>query len=175
MRNVCENVSPPTTNLFCRFCWNDSACTRFPASNTQLFSQGLSSHTLCSCIEIFSTTNNLCNFWHRNFQQVIVLQLGRYIYAKMELKFSQYVVQVHRIPVHVVDQHLFRMESLLVLKQPSCNVFQVRKEYWKLFWTSKQEEWYQQLQWVFFHRSCHSSQCEYYEKNNWAAVWIAVC
>ena len=26
-------------------------------------------------------------------------------------------------PVHVVDQHLYSMESLLVLKQPSCNVF----------------------------------------------------
>ena len=26
-------------------------------------------------------------------------------------------------PVHVVDQHFYRMESLLVLKQPSCNVF----------------------------------------------------
>ena len=26
-------------------------------------------------------------------------------------------------PVHVVDQHLYSMESLLVLKQPSCHVF----------------------------------------------------
>ena len=26
-------------------------------------------------------------------------------------------------PVRVVEQHLYRMESLLVLKQPSCNVF----------------------------------------------------
>ena len=26
-------------------------------------------------------------------------------------------------PVHVVDHHLYRMESLLLLKQPSCNVF----------------------------------------------------
>ena len=26
-------------------------------------------------------------------------------------------------PVHVVDQHLYSMESLLVLKQSSCNVF----------------------------------------------------
>ena len=27
------------------------------------------------------------------------------------------------ILVHIVDHHLYRMESLLVLKQPSCNVF----------------------------------------------------
>ena len=33
------------------------------------------------------------------------------------------IVQVHRIPVHVVDQHLYRMRSLTVLKQPSCKVF----------------------------------------------------
>ena len=26
-------------------------------------------------------------------------------------------------PLHVVDQHLYSMESLLVSKQPSCNVF----------------------------------------------------
>ena len=56
-------------------------------------------------------------------QHLRVLQLGRYIYAKMELQFSQQLVQVHQIPVHVVDQHLYSMESLLVLKQPSCNVF----------------------------------------------------
>ena len=28
-----------------------------------------------------------------------------------------------RISVHVVDQYLYRMESLFLLKQPSCNVF----------------------------------------------------
>ena len=71
MRNVCKNVSPRPTDLFCRLCWNDSACTLFPeAPFTQLSSQSLSSHTLCSCLEILSTTNNLCNFWHSKFQQV---------------------------------------------------------------------------------------------------------
>ena len=78
MRNVCKNVSPRPTDLFCRFCGNDTARTPFPASRppaapfpfTQLFSQSLSSHTLCSCLEIFSTTNNLCNFWHSKIQQV---------------------------------------------------------------------------------------------------------
>ena len=77
MRNVCKNVSSRPTDLFCRLCWNDSARTHFPATSrppaasfTQLFSQSLSSHTLCSCLDILSTTNNLCNFWHSKFQQV---------------------------------------------------------------------------------------------------------
>ena len=29
----------------------------------------------------------------------------------------------HQFSVHVVDQYLYRKESLLALKQPSCNVF----------------------------------------------------
>ena len=77
MRNVCKNVSSRPTDLFCRFCWNDSARTPFQATSrppadpfTQLFSQSLSYHTLCSCLDILSTTNNLWNFWHSKFQQV---------------------------------------------------------------------------------------------------------
>ena len=72
-----QNVSPRLTDLFCRFCWNDSARTPFSATSrppaapfTQLFSYSLYSHTLCSCLEILSTTNNLCNLWHNKFQQV---------------------------------------------------------------------------------------------------------
>ena len=69
---------------FWRICWNVSACLPpvlkllsvygslpLPATTTQLFSQSMSSHTLCSCLEIFSTTNSLCNFWHSKLQQVI--------------------------------------------------------------------------------------------------------
>ena len=84
MRNVCKNVSSRPTDLFCRFCWNDSAHNLFPATSlpyaygslppatpfTQLFSQSLTFHTLCSRFDIFSTTNNLCNFWHSKFQQI---------------------------------------------------------------------------------------------------------
>ena len=70
MRNVCKNVFPRPTDLFCRFCCNDSPHNFFPATTTQLFSQSLFSHTLCSCLEIFSTTNNLCNFWRSKLQQV---------------------------------------------------------------------------------------------------------
>ena len=69
MRNVCENVSPRPTELFCRFYWNDSARTPSPATTIQLFSQSLSSHSLSSCLDFLSTTNNLCNFWHSKLQQ----------------------------------------------------------------------------------------------------------
>ena len=72
MRIVCKNVSSRPTDLFCRICWNDSACSRFPTTTNQLFSQSLSSYTLCSCREILSTTYNICNFWRSKFQQVSI-------------------------------------------------------------------------------------------------------
>ena len=91
MRNVCKNVFSRPTGLFCKFSWNDSACLPYaygslplPATTTQLFSQSLSSHTLCSCLQILSTTNNLCNFWHRNFQQV-----STYAFCSWDDKFTQ--------------------------------------------------------------------------------------
>ena len=68
MRNVSKNVSSRSTDLLCRFCWNDSARTLFPATINQLFSQSLYSHTICSCPDILATTNNLCIFC--KFQQV---------------------------------------------------------------------------------------------------------
>ena len=45
-------------------------CYLSAAPFTQLFSQSLSSHTLCSCLDNLCTNNNLCNFWHRKFQQI---------------------------------------------------------------------------------------------------------
>ena len=57
--------------FLCRFWWSDSAHSPFPATTTQMFPQSLSSHTLCSCLEIISATNNLCNVWHSKLQQTI--------------------------------------------------------------------------------------------------------
>ena len=57
-RNVCKNVSARPTDLFCRFCWNDSARSLFPAATTQLFPHSPSSHNFCCCLEIVPTTNN---------------------------------------------------------------------------------------------------------------------
>ena len=75
MRNYCKNVSSRPTVLFCRFCWNDSACQPYassslplPATSAQLISHCLSSQMLCSCLKILSTTNNLCNFWNSKLQ-----------------------------------------------------------------------------------------------------------
>ena len=84
MRNFRKNVSPRPTYLFCRFCWNDSARTPFLATTTQLFSQSLSSHTLCSYLEVLSTTNNQCNFWHSNVQQV-----STYAFCSWDYIFKQ--------------------------------------------------------------------------------------
>ena len=126
MRNACKNVSWRPTDLFCRFCWNDSACSPLPATTSQLFSQSLSSHTLCSCLEFPSTTNSLCNLWRSKFQQVSNYAFCSWddiFLEKREMQLSELLVQVPQIPVHVVNQNLYRMESLLVLKQPSCNVF----------------------------------------------------
>ena len=69
MRNVSENVSSRPTDLFSRICWKDSACSLFPATTTKLFSQSLSFHTLCSCLD-FISTSNFSNFWRSSFQQV---------------------------------------------------------------------------------------------------------
>ena len=105
MRNVCKNVSSRPTDLFCRFCWNDPARTNFSATSlpyvrklpsvygslppaapfTQLFSQSLSSHTLCSCLEILSTTNSICSFWHSKFQQI-----STHAFCSWDDKFTQY-------------------------------------------------------------------------------------
>ena len=98
MRNVCKNVSSRLTGLFWRLCWIESAGTPFPATClpyaysslppvapfTQLFSQSLSSHTLCSCLEIFSPTNNFCNFWQSKLQQV-----STYTFCSLDDIFTQ--------------------------------------------------------------------------------------
>ena len=77
-RNVCENVSSLPTGLFSKFSSKDSSSSPFPAgqppaapfSFTQLFFKSLLSHTLCSQLERFSTTNNLSNLWCSKLQQV---------------------------------------------------------------------------------------------------------
>ena len=139
MRNVCKNVPPRPTDLFCRFCWNDSARTPFPATSllyaygslppaapfTQLFSQSLSSHTLCSCLEILSTTNNLCNFWHSKFQQV-----SSYAFCNWDDIFTQKwncsspnnLCKCTESPSTSSPTPLQNGISTS-LEQPSCNVF----------------------------------------------------
>ena len=38
------------------------------------------------------------------------------------LLISQYFLEVHRLPFQAVDKRLFSLESILVLRQVSCNV-----------------------------------------------------
>ena len=135
MRNVCKNVSSRPTGLFCRFCWNDSACNPFPAPFTQLFFQSLLSHTLCSCLENLSNTNDLLYFRHSKFQQISTYAFcSWYDIFRQKWNCSS--------PINLckctessttLSTDTSIVESLLVLKQPSCNDFQVRNERWKLF------------------------------------------
>ena len=46
-----------------------ATCLPPSAPFTQLFSQSLSSHALCSCLRIISTSNNFCKIWHSKFQK----------------------------------------------------------------------------------------------------------
>ena len=63
-----------------------SACGSLPpaAPFSQLFFQSLLSHTLCSRLEVPSTTNDLCDFWHSNFQQV-----STYAFCSWDDMFTQ--------------------------------------------------------------------------------------
>ena len=138
MRNVCNNVSSRLTDLFCRFCWNDSACSPFPATylpyaygslppaapSAQLFSQSLSSHTLCSCLEILSSINNLCTFWHSKIQQV-----STYAFCSWDDIFTQIwncnspnnLCKCTEAPSTLSTNT--SIEWNLYFKQPSCSVF----------------------------------------------------
>ena len=84
MRNVCEKNYFRPIGLFCSFCSTDSACSRFPATTTNCFHQSSSSHTLCSYLEFLSTTTNICNFWHSQFQQV-----STHAFCNRDEKFTQ--------------------------------------------------------------------------------------
>ena len=55
-------------------------------------------------------------------------------------------------PLPSVFQPLYSMESLLVLKQPSCSIVRIRNECWTPFEISKQVERYRQIQRFFFTR-----------------------
>ena len=53
--------------------------------------------------------------------------------TRLELQFSQKLVQKPRIPFPSVFQPPYSMEFLLVLKQPSCSIVCVRNECWTPF------------------------------------------
>ena len=71
MRNVCKSVSSRTTDLFVLQSLLEWLCSQSLSRHhyPTVFSQSLSSQLFCSSVEIFSTTNNLSNFWHSKLQQ----------------------------------------------------------------------------------------------------------
>ena len=180
MRNVFKNVSPRPNDLFCRLCWNDSACIpflatcRLPAAPfTQLFSQSLSSHSLCSCLDILSTTNNICNFWHTKFQEV-----STHAFCSWDVIFTQKwncsspnnLCKCTESPFTLstnisVERNLYFSWSNLLVKsfRLELNVWAFSKLQNKTSDTDRYTGCFLQL--VF------SSQCQYYAKIFWAAVW----
>ena len=61
---------PRKIGLFCRFCWNDSACSPFFTTTTCLFSQTSPLHIPCCCLEVLSTRDNFCLFLRHKFEEV---------------------------------------------------------------------------------------------------------
>ena len=174
MRNVCKNVSSRPTDLFYRFWWNDSArlpyaySTRpFRATTTQLFSQSLSSHTLCSCLESFSITNNLCNFWHSNFQRVNTYAFCSWddiFTQKWNCSFPDNLCKCTESPSTLstnnsveCNLYLSRSNRLVTSLRLEMNVGDFSEHQNKTSDTNRYK--------VLSYRSCLSSQCEYYEKN----------
>ena len=116
------------------FCSNDSACLPYaygslplpatcrpPAAPfTQVFSQSLPSHTLCSCPENLSTTNNLCNFWHSKFQQVSTYSFcswdniftQKWNCSSLKTRFQR--VEFWELSKFLVKKHKFSLRNILV-------------------------------------------------------------
>ena len=77
----------------------------------------LLSHTLWSHLETLSTTNNLCDFWHSKFQQVITYAFCSWddIFAqKWNWSSPNNLCESPKYPF-TVFQPLYSMEFLLVL------------------------------------------------------------
>ena len=87
-------------------------------------------------------------------QHTHVLQLELLFSTAGSFLFCQKLVQLSRILFHVVYQNLFSTESVLVLKQPSWNVFFRRNECWKTSWASKEVNSNRTIQSRFFQSSC---------------------
>ena len=128
--------------MFCRFCWNDSVCSPFPSPSTQLFFQSLPSHTLCSRRERFSTviTSPLSDAANSNMSAPMRFAGGTTYLRKKGIAFLPITCAGAPNPLPSVFQPLYSMESLLVLKQPSCSIVRIRNECWTPFEISKQVE-----------------------------------
>ena len=91
------------------------------------------------------------------------------------LRFFPLFAQSLQLPAHILDQNLYKKGSLLVLKQPSCNVFHVANECWRLFEAWNQDQWDRQIEKCFFTVRVSQLSVKTIKMNFWAAVWIAGC
>ena len=106
------------------------------------FFQILLPHTLCSRLERFSTTNNLCDFWHSELQHV-----STYAFCRRDDIYTQ-------------KWNCSSPNNLCKsLKSPSP-----LSSNRSIVWNSKQAEWYRQKK-GFFYQMCLSDQYVYYEKS----------
>ena len=134
MRNVSKKVSPPPTRLFCSVCWNDFAYMppeaellsaycffSLPATSTQLFffrNCFSTFHTLYSCFEFFLllTTSAISGATNSNKSAPTRFAAGTTYLRKLEVQFSDWLVQVQRTTFHAVDQYPYRFEFLPIAK-----------------------------------------------------------
>ena len=140
MGNNCKNAFPPPIVSLCRF-YSKYSAFLLPISN---FSSAHGSlrcllpvpyHFLRVCfpallpadLKFFNRKQPLhCPHWQ-------VLHLGWHISTRIELRFPENFVQVNRISFHTVEQNPCIMKSLILLKQPSCQVFFVKTDCCRLF------------------------------------------
>ena len=96
---------------FSRFCWNDPNCMpsvrkissthgsfRLNGNENHLFSASLGSYTVYCCLNSTSTTDNVRKFGHGKVERSEhphVMQPEQHVYAKMELRVYQGLVQMH--------------------------------------------------------------------------------
>ena len=79
------------------------------------------------------TTSAISGIANSNKSAPTRFAAGTIYLRKMELQFSQKLVQEPQIPFPSVFQLLYSMEFLLVLKQPSCSIVCVKDECWTPF------------------------------------------
>ena len=166
MENVCKNVFfSGLTGSFQIFSWNDSAYlppvgnfVALPATTKNLLSQSSSSHNLDQSLEFFSTANNLRNFWRSKIQQVSTHKFSSrddIITQKRNYGSFNTLLKRPESPSTLLTKTSKQWNlSSRVLEEPSCNIFFVRHENWRLLPASKTDQWYLQIQRVIHHGLC---------------------
>ena len=163
-----KKVASRLTALFCRFCWNDSARSPFPATTTQLVPQSLWFHIFCSCLEVFSTNNNLYNFWRSKFQQV-----STYAFCSWDNIFTQKwncsspnnLCKSTKSPDTLSSNTSVEWNLYLSSSYHFVTSFSLETNVGGVFEHQNKTSDTNRYKGFVFHRSCLSSQCENYGKH----------